>query len=162
MHRTSVGPIFYSNVLAYDPFGLHLRGILPRKTITTLRQMPEQDWTLIPYTAIVYALFPNTIFVIQGDHVEVWPYPLGDAVDECVMDVSLYTPEPATTEKALRHWDANWDLLLRTVNEEDFPISEGMQRGFLSGAQEYLTYGRNEPALIHYHRSLRQALALAA
>jgi hypothetical protein len=28
----------------------------------------------------------------------------------------------------------------------------------LSGAQEYLTFGRNEPALHHYHNTDREAL----
>jgi hypothetical protein len=33
-----------------------------------------------------------------------------------------------------------------------------MQKGFASGAQSHVTYGRNEPALIHFHRSIRRAL----
>lgn len=53
------------------------------------------------------------------------------------------------------------DLLLRTVEQEDFPVSEHIQRGYLSGAQEEITYGRNEPCLIHYHRSIRRALGLS-
>ena len=38
-------------------------------------------------------------------------------------------------------------MTIRTVCAEDFPASEGMQRGFASGAQTHATYGRNEPAL---------------
>jgi hypothetical protein len=34
-----------------------------------------------------------------------------------------------------------------------------MQRGFLSGAQDAIVFGRNEPALQHYHRSIAAALA---
>ena len=43
---------------------------------------------------------------------------------------------------------------------EDFRLGEGIQRGFRSGAQDHVTYGRNEPALIHFHRSLGRALGL--
>jgi len=34
-----------------------------------------------------------------------------------------------------------------------------MQVGFAAGVQECVTFGRNEPALIHFHRSLERALA---
>jgi hypothetical protein len=33
-----------------------------------------------------------------------------------------------------------------------------MQRGFYSGAQDAITFGRNEPALQHFHKSVRAAL----
>jgi hypothetical protein len=75
------------------------------------------------------------------------------------MHVSLYTPEPATTDSARRHWDRNMDLLMATVEKEDFPLSEGMQRGFNAGAQDDVLFGRNEPSLQHFHRSIRAALA---
>lgn len=32
--------------------------------------------------------------------------------------------------------------------------------GFASGAQTHVVYGRNEPAMIHYHKSMRIALGL--
>jgi hypothetical protein len=77
------------------------------------------------------------------------------------MYVSLYIPEPVDTLKAKAHWDRNFDLLMATVEMEDFPTCEGMQRGFLSGAQDAITFGRNEPALQHYHKSIKAALAAA-
>ncbi len=41
------------------------------------------------------------------------------------------------------------------VEGEGFPLAEGIQRGYLSGAQPAVTYGRNEPALAHFHCSVR-------
>ncbi|MDP1967443.1 MAG: SRPBCC family protein, partial [Reyranella sp.] len=67
---------------------------------------------------------------------------------------------PALTDKAKRHWDRNMKLLLDTVEKEDFPLGEDMQRGFHSGAQDHLLFGRNEPALAHFHRSVHEALGL--
>ena len=40
-------------------------------------------------------------------------------------------------------------------------MSEGIQRGFYSGAQDDIVFGRNEPALQHYHGALKSALAPA-
>jgi hypothetical protein len=36
-----------------------------------------------------------------------------------------------------------------------------MQKGFGSGAQDAITFGRNEPALQHFHKSIKAALATA-
>jgi len=83
---------------------------------------------------------------------------VGGKVDECVAFLDFYVPEPAASEKAHEHWRRNLDLTLRTVEEEDFPTGEGIQRGLSSGAQEHVTYGRNEPALQHWQRSVRAAV----
>lgn len=91
---------------------------------------------------------------------EVWrvfPDPGGDP-GLCRTEGSLYIPSPANTPETRGHWDRNMDVLMRTVDGEDFPVTEGIQQGFSSGAQSHLTFGRHEPALIHYHARLQQAL----
>ena len=163
LHPSTVHPILHTNLATFDAFGRNLRMIAARRTIDTLRELPEAQWELIPYTAVICVLFPNNVFVMQGDHLETWHvYPSGDNPDECVMYASLYTPEPAKSESARRHWDRNMDLLMATVEKEDFPLSEGIQRGFHSGAQEEVLFGRNEPSLVHFHSSIRNALGVTA
>jgi phenylpropionate dioxygenase-like ring-hydroxylating dioxygenase large terminal subunit len=160
LHQNTVHPILHSNLATFDAFGRNLRMIGARRTIAKLRELPESEWNLIPHSAIVCVLFPNTLFIMQGDHLETWHvYPAGNGVDESVMCVSLYTPEAATTESARRHWDRNMELLMATVDKEDFPVSEGIQRGFYSGAQDEILFGRNEPSLQHFHKSIKAALA---
>jgi len=160
LHPRTVGPILYSNLATFDAFGRNLRMIGARRTISELRETPEAEWDLIRYSAVICVLFPNTVFIMQGDHLETWHmFPAGNGVDESVMYASLYTPQPALTESARRHWDRNMDLLMATVEKEDFPLSEGMQRGFYSGAQQEVIFGRNEPSLQHFHKSVKAALA---
>ena len=160
LHANTVGPIFIPNLCLFEAFGPHLRETLPRRTIEDLRGKPEADWDLIPHTAMVYVLFPNTVLVMQIDHVETWRvFPVGDKVDECVMYLDFFVPEPATTESAKRHWDRNMDLTIRTVDKEDFPVGEGIQAGFAAKAQTEMVFGRNEPALAHFERAVDQAVA---
>lgn len=162
LHPRTVGPILYTNLATFDAFGRNLRMIGARRSITTLRELPEADWDLIRHSAIVSVIFPNTVFIMQGDHLETWHmFPAGNGIDESRMYASLYMPEPALTDSARRHWDRNMDLLMATVEKEDFPLSEGMQRGFNSGAQQEVIFGRNEPSLQHFHKSIRSALAAA-
>ncbi len=159
LHAKTVGPIFFPNLCLFEGFGPHLRETLPRRTIEGLRGMPEAEWDLIPHTALVYVLFPNTVLVMQMDHVETWRvFPVGEKVDECVMYLDFFVPEPAVTDSARRHWDRNMDLTIRTVNEEDFPVGEGIQSGFSSAAQTSMVFGRNEPALAHFERAVNEAV----
>jgi hypothetical protein len=161
LHRETVGPIFQPNVNAFDAFGRNGRLIIPRRTMMGLRDEPESGWDFLKHSAIVYTLFPNALLVWQGDHFETWrSFPVGNSTDRCITEAALFTPKPAVTDKEKRHWDRNFDLLMRTVDAEDFPVCLDIQRGFGAGAQPHVTFGRNEPALGHYHRSLRDALGL--
>ena len=162
LHTKTIHPIIHTNVSTFDEFGLNLRLIFARRTMDRLAELPEADWDLVPHTIMIYVLFPNTVFIMQGDHVETWHvFPAGNGSDESDMRISLYIPEPAATDSARRHWDRNFDLLIRTT-DEDFPVGEGMQRGFYAGAQPHIVFGRNEPGLQHFHRSVRRALGLPA
>jgi phenylpropionate dioxygenase-like ring-hydroxylating dioxygenase large terminal subunit len=159
LHPDTVSPLFHTNRATFDAFGANHRMIGARRTIDELRGQPEEAWNVFDHTVMIYVLFPNTIFLFQRDHVETWHMFPGDRPDRCAMYVSLYIPEPVASDSARRHWDNNFNLLMATVEAEDFPTCEGMQRGFLSGAQESIVFGRNEPALQHFHRSVKAALA---
>jgi len=157
LHKQSIHPILHSNVGAFDAFGENLRLLFARRSIAMLKDQPESEWDLPKHLASVYILFPNTVLVRQGEHVELWhAFPRG--VDAVQFRVTLLIPEPAATEAAEAHWTKNLALLLKTVEEEDFPVGEGIQQSFKSGAQPHITFGRNEPALHHFHGTVRKAL----
>ena len=160
LHHRSIASLIESNVATFENFGVNQRGIYVRKNFDELRTRPESEWDILPYTTMVYVLFPNTVFIVQQEQIETWRvYPDGDDPNASKMHISLYAPEAPETESATRHWRNNMDLLMRVVNEEDFTLGEKMQFGFHSPAQEHLTFGRNEPALTHFHSSLDSVLA---
>jgi phenylpropionate dioxygenase-like ring-hydroxylating dioxygenase large terminal subunit len=159
LHRKSLGPILHGNVADFEAFGLNHRLTFPRKKLERLKAEPEDTWDLMWNTALIYSLFPNTILMIQGDHVELARiFPCDGRVDRAVMELALYVPRaPATPEERL-HWDKNMQLVLDVVTGEDFPAGRTIQLGLTSGAQTHTVFGRNEPAMIHYHRSMHEAL----
>jgi len=160
LHRKTVASIFQPNINVFDAYGRNGRFILPRRNILDLRGTPENGWDLLKHSAVIYLLFPNTLVIWQGDHVETWrSFPAG-STGQCTAEAVLYSPEPAVTELAIRHWDKNMDLLLATVEDEDFPVGVDIQRGFQANAQSYVTFGRNEPGLSHYHGTMRSLLGL--
>lgn len=159
LHRDTVAPIFFPNLCLFDAYGRNLRETLPRRTIVDLKDQPAEDWDLIKHTAIVYVLFPNTVFVMQGDHAEVWRvFPLGNAPDQSVALLEFYTPEPVRDERARGHWQRNMDLVVQTVEREDFPAGEDAQQVYNSGALDSVVYGKNEPALAYFQRTIAAAV----
>ena len=112
-------------------------------------------------TTIVTQMLANTVFSPQGDHMEIYRmFPVDGRPDRAVMETSLYIPKTAETEDEKRHWDANLALAIKVITTEDFPAGRTMQMGASSGAQSHVIYGRNEPAMIHYHQSIRRELGL--
>ena len=162
LHPTTVGPLIHHNLCLLDTYGQNLREALIRKSIDGLRDQPEESWDFPLHSAIVYLLFPNAGLVMQRDHVELWrSYPVADKPDECIVLMDYYIPEPAETQSAKDHWERNMDLAVRTVLEEDIPGVEGMQVGLASGAMTHSTFGRSEPALIHFEREIARSIGRA-
>ncbi|MFZ5782149.1 MAG: aromatic ring-hydroxylating oxygenase subunit alpha [Pseudomonadota bacterium] len=161
LHRKTIAPYFIGNVGTFDGAGLHGRMCVARTSIETVRALAETERNYRPHVIAIYQLFPNTILIWQVDHIEIWrAFPGRDDPGRCEVELSIY--KPAETTRPDAYWEKNRDIAIRTVLEEDFPLGERMQIGFESGATEEVVYGRNEPSLVHFHRSIRTALGVAA
>ena len=161
LHKDTVASIYYGNVCLFEGHGFNHWMAAVRKSIDSLRDQPESEWEFVKHTALSYQLFPNTMFTMQGDHLETWRvFPDQNRVDACVIYFDCYVPEPVITEKSKRYWEKNIDLAIRTVDGEDLAIQADMERNYLSGAMKELLIGQNEPALAHFHQSLQTAMNL--
>ena len=161
LHKESLKDILVHNVGDFTPFGSNFRLVYGRTKLDRLKSTPESEWDLMWNTTIVYSMFANTIFTPQGDHIEIFRmFPVDGRTDRAVMETSLYIPKAAETEDEKRHWDANLALAIKVITTEDFAAGRTMQIGFGSGAQTHVVYGRNEPALAHYHKSIRRERGL--
>ena len=159
LHGATVGPYIRTNLGPFEAFGPHGRMTLVRSNYDGVRGRVPHEEPLLPYLAIIYQIFPNTVLIWQSDHFESWMiFPEGDHPARTAMKVQSLAPHPTASPEEQRHWDRNWKVLMDTVLDEDFVVAQVMQQGFTSGAQEHLTFGRNEPALQHFHRSLLDAV----
>ncbi|MEC9247458.1 MAG: SRPBCC family protein [Pseudomonadota bacterium] len=158
LHRDSIDPIFYRNQ-TFDKFGENFRLVSPRKTITAIRDMSPDKLDILPHIVSIYVLFPNSIVIWQLDHLELWEiYPSSKSAEESLAQISFFTPEPVTSDKEKEHWDKNLELVLHVVENEDFPLGEGIQNGFGSQAQENITFGTSEPALSYFHETISREI----
>ena len=153
LHHRSIAPWVHSEPGLNDAFGPHGRQVAVHKSIASLEQQPRDQWKLLPHITLAYLLAPNAIVIHQQDHLEVFQLlPLGPGRTLSV--ASIYAPETPANDRALGHYQRAFELLLNVIDTEDYVMSEQTQRSFQSGAQQEIMFGRNEPALIHFHRSI--------
>ena len=183
LHQNTLGQLFYSDVLDYEVFGRNHRFVFPTKTIDYLREKPEEEWSIGRVTNVLYYLFPNIQFNVGPRSVSlIRIYPDNENPGRSTTRVSHYysrydievsKEEDRTLITAENVYDlgtregkvslsleASQEIFNSTIEQEDYAVGETTQRSAESGALEYVIFGRNEPALHHYHNTFRAALGM--
>ncbi len=182
LHRNTLGQIFYGDNLAYEEIGRNHRFVFASKAIDLLRDMPEEEWKLTDAANLLYYLFPNIQFNVGTDSValiKIYPHPqdpgrsitrvnhyfsrsaiealeAAQVGDDKITADNVYDGE--VRENALFGLDAIMEVFDSTIEQEDYAMGETTQQAAANGLLEYMIFGRNEPALHHYHNTFREAL----
>jgi len=153
LHAQTVGRFTIGNLLLHDTWGPHQRIVFGRKSLAELRGQPETAWEPERHIRQIHSIFPNvSISGILGDHCLVSQLYPGPGVDETVTRQTILVARKPETEAELAATRAFSDIVLQAVRDEDYRIGAGIQSALRSGANRVFTFGRNEPALQHYHR----------
>ena len=161
LHTKSLAPIIKNDLQLFDTYGKNIRVIGARHSAVKLNRVLKDQREFDIHTIQLRILFPNTILVCHPDHVEVWQILPKNEVNECEVSFSLYTKEAFSSKSAIRHWDNNFDLALNAVVKEDFPLGENVQKGFYAAPKRKIIFGKNEPALQHFHKQIKLDLNLS-
>ena len=152
LHPQTVGKNTLSNLMAVDAFGPHQRIVFGRKSLDSLRGVPEAHWDPAQHIRLIHSAFPNlSISGILGDHCLVSQlYPAGSPGRTITVQTILTErrPETPAAKQAAEDFSA---LTLQAVRDEDYWVGSAIQRGIDSGALSSFVFGRNEPTLQHYH-----------
>ena len=173
LHRDTLANDFYGNVQMYDSYGRNHRMILCLKAIDDFRGKPKSEWNVLHATVPVYYLFPNVqlILGVEGPTL-VRVYADGPNPNQSFSQIGFYIyPEVLESEFAetlAKSVNMSVGEMLGTrlesfasvIENEDYVAAASAHRGALAGAQEYVLFGRNEPALHHYHNTYREALGM--
>ncbi len=168
LHKETLAQDFYGNAQMYDTYERNHRMMLCLRNIDKLRELPEDDWQVLHASLPVYYLFPNVqlILGLEGPTL-VRVYPDGADPHNSFSRISFYLdPEIAGLElsdERREHYGNPVERMrgfAEVIQMEDYVAAASSHQGILSGAQDYLTFGRNEPALHHYHNTYRDALGL--
>lgn len=158
LHRETLSPMIFSDYALFDAAGPHGRLVATRRNIVELDDADPADRSLLPYATILWFLVPNAVLIHQQDHIQLYRSRAGSAPGEAHLDVALYVPPDSP--RSDRYWEKNFELLVDITDTEDFATAAGIQRGFGTGAQSHVTFGRNEPALQHFHLAIDALLEL--
>jgi len=152
LHRNTLAPLIHDDFALFDAFGPHGRLVAARKTIGELDAVEPCERRLLPHATILWFIVPNTVLLHQQDHIQLYQSRPGRTPDEAHLTVTLYVPKES--ERSDAYWQKNFDLLVGVTDTEDFATAAGIQRGYGTRAQDEVVFGRNEPALQHFHRAV--------
>jgi phenylpropionate dioxygenase-like ring-hydroxylating dioxygenase large terminal subunit len=160
LHRDTLANVFYGNVQLYDTYGRNHRMALCVRTIDQMRDMPEEDWRVTMGAFPVYYLFPNIQVNVGANGVTlVRVYPEGDAPGRSLSRVSFYL-WPGVAEAEAERNETRAKGFAGIIRDEDYVAAASSYVGAESGQISHFIFGRNEPALHHYHSTYREALGL--
>ncbi len=158
-HARTLRHLMAKNIVHLEPLGHHYRMVAAKKSLSHLREQPEAEWNLLQHGVVSYAIFPNFAINFHGDHVAMYRiFPTGNALDASNWYFTMLLPEAATTEKAVRYFEKNFDYIVET-GAEDVEIGERIQRTLDSGANETVLFGGFEPILSWYHREVTRLVS---
>ncbi len=183
LHRSTLGQLFHGDVLGYEELGRHHRFVIASRDIDDLRHKPEADWRLLDGALVVYYLFPNiqlTVSRLGANVVRIYPH--RSSPGRSVTRISFYLrPSVAaalaqaggatvdagnTYDRDARRGadtiapEATMEIFRSTIEAEDYAMGVDAQRAAESGLLRHMIFGRNEPALHHFHRGFSEALEL--
>ena len=172
LHRDTLAPLFHGNLQTHDTFDKNYRMVFASKDgfkYVHDNKLPIDQWPYRWITLNVYFLYPNVIFILDGSGVDVLRmYPDENDPARSRTHHSYYMSPAMREERKKRAEEQGPDepeeSRFQGFNEiivgEDYAVAESQQRGASSGAQTHFTFGRNEPALQHYHNAHRRGLGL--
>lgn len=186
LHKNTLGKLYYGNNLHLKEFGRHHRFVTANRGIDTIRTRPESEWDITQGTFVLYHLFPNIQLIVNSQNVTlIRIYPDAKNPGRSITRISFYfTPEAVeraaaqgnqkpqkglqtedvydferrTSGEGVETLEASLEVFRSTVENEDYVMGEMQQRAAENGMLKEIIFGRNEPALHHFHNNYREAL----
>jgi phenylpropionate dioxygenase-like ring-hydroxylating dioxygenase large terminal subunit len=170
LHKNTLANDFYGNAQMYDTFERNHRMALCMKSIDSLRGKPKEEWNVLRAALPVYYLFPNVQLIVSpAGPTLVRVYPQGPDPNQSFSKIDFYM-DPIAIDAIAAEYGFEGDLrgmlsmrqenFAQVIRDEDYVAAASSHRGMRSGAVEHVVFGRNEPALHHYHNTYREALGM--
>ena len=174
LHKDTLARLYYGNNLHYHEFGRHHRFVTASRAIDALRERPESDWCVHHGAGVQYHVFPNIQIQPATNNVTlIRIYPDRVNPGRSITRFSIYSTddvaERAATQpdvdaekvygsESVAAIQSTLEIVKSTVEKEDYLMGEMQQIAAESGHLKEVVFGRNEPALHHFHNNYREAL----
>jgi phenylpropionate dioxygenase-like ring-hydroxylating dioxygenase large terminal subunit len=166
LHVNTINLGFHGNVSCYETFGRNHRFLLCRRAIDEMRKLPKEEWNIAVATLPAYWLFPNIqLLPTQSGcfFIRIYPHPTdpGRHTSRITFFLRPGVTEEAEGAEARRQQERTLaQMFAAIIRDEDYVLSASQQATANSGVLKEVVFGRNEPALHHYHNTYREALGM--
>jgi nitrite reductase/ring-hydroxylating ferredoxin subunit len=159
VHTSTVARYTMGNLIVHDPLGLHQRMVFGRRSLEELNKIPEDQWQPDTHIRRIFHVFPNlAVSAMTGNHCLINQIFPGPTQAKSITRQTIMVREKPVTEEQKRDADEFAEVTISAIRDEDYPINEGVSQSLLSGRAKGVVFGRNEPALQHYHRTLQAVM----
>ena len=158
LHKRTIAPFFLDMKTAGEAAGVHTRILVGRDKLREALELPPQAWDMRRHATLTHAIFPNSLLIYHPDatsHMAMFPI----TPDEMLFVHSFFTPHAPRNEEERAHWNRTFEMIDGGVfSAEDLFVSEQIQLGLRSGANDSFVFGRFEQHLTRYHNNLAAML----
>jgi len=161
LHKNTLNNGFHGNVQCYDEDGHLHRMILCKRAIDQIRLLPEDEWDIRFAGLPVYWLFPNIILMpFEAGVYLVRTYPDRANPGRHISRINFYVdPDIDQTNPGIKEYlDFQTQGFAGVIRDEDYVMGASQQTTANAAVMPHILFGRNEPALHHYHRTFRKML----
>lgn len=145
-----------------EKFGPNCRITYPYRNIERLRDRPESTWATDARVTYLYHLFPNVMLATFPELVLMIVIDPVDVEHSTATTYAMFKHDGGGSGRSPRDPGpgnpAGAASLIARGTVEDNEMSEGVQRGLHSGANEFVEFGRHESAIGHFHATLDERL----
>jgi phenylpropionate dioxygenase-like ring-hydroxylating dioxygenase large terminal subunit len=160
LHKQSFYPYGLDNINVVENFGLNSRVIFPFRRIEKLRDIDPEERRLDGMVTSVYQLFPNVTISILSKHSTMTVFePLSPSRTRMLIyRVTNKTSDGSTIDLEEAKRDA---VFVKTAGfDEDREAARGIQGTLGTTANQHLTFGHFEKAIVHFHKNLAEHLSI--
>ena len=160
LHNRTFYPYGLDNINVVETFGPNSRIIFPFRRINKLRDLPREERNIRGVTTDVYQLFPNAHFSVLSSHsILIVLEPVSPTETRTVIyRLRNLSSDGELVDLAVAKRDAGF--VKESGIEEDREAARSINSGLESKANSHFTFGHYEKAIVHFHETLNEHLAL--
>ena len=155
-HAKTIGAYFMDNISVNEKNKLHSSIVYPKRAMKKLADMPRSEWSIRKYTNILVHIFPNTIILIEPDHLMVVNnFPLDERTT--ISSSFMLLPSEPKTQEERDHWDLNANIFWNAI-DEDNEMALLQQKSFNRQPDTFMTIGSYEKLILQFENLTDEAL----
>lgn len=155
-HAKTIGPYFLDNLSVPTSNKLHSAIVFPKRAMLKMHDLSKEAWQYRKTANTLLHLFPNTVILIEPDHLMVITFfPLDEKTTQ--YQACMLLPSEPVTDKEKKYWDLNGDIFWNAINEDN-EMAVLQQQSFNKYAKMEMTVGSYESLLVQFEQLVDAAL----